>query len=109
MITTIRHQKSACSYGDYLEPLSQLSSVNGRAAGTRALAIGRCNARTKNTSYSMFSGKRPIYSVVLRNRSALPITETELKLIAALAIIGLSTMPNHGNSAPAAIGTPMKL
>jgi len=30
------------------------------------------------------------------SRKALPITETELKLIAAAAIIGLSRIPNHG-------------
>ena len=38
-----------------------------------------------------------------------PITETELKLIAALAIIGLSRIPSHGYSTPAAIGTPSEL
>ena len=38
----------------------------------------------------------PIYRSARRNRSALPITETELKVIAALAIIGLSSSPNHG-------------
>jgi cobalt-zinc-cadmium resistance protein CzcA len=31
-----------------------------------------------------------------RNRSALPITETELKLMAAAAIIGDNSRPNHG-------------
>ncbi len=31
-----------------------------------------------------------------RNRSALAITDTELKLIAAAAIIGLSRMPKKG-------------
>ncbi len=44
-----------------------------------------------------------------RSRSALVITETELRAIAALAIIGLRTMPNVGYSTPAATGTPMKL
>ena len=33
------------------------------------------------------------YQDARRNRSALPITDTELKLIAALAIIGLSSHP----------------
>ena len=36
------------------------------------------------------------YSFTVRNRSALAITETELKLIAAPAIIGLRRMPNSG-------------
>ena len=31
-----------------------------------------------------------------RNRKALPITETELKLIAAAAIIGLNRIPKKG-------------
>jgi hypothetical protein len=37
------------------------------------------------------------------------ITETELKLMAAAAIIGLSNKPKTGNKTPAAIGTPMEL
>ena len=36
------------------------------------------------------------YNFLFRNLSALPITDTELNAIAALAIIGLSKIPNHG-------------
>lgn len=36
------------------------------------------------------------YTFALRRRSALPITETELKLIAAAAMIGLSNRPVNG-------------
>jgi len=36
------------------------------------------------------------HSETFRNRSALAITETELKLIAALANIGLNNHPNTG-------------
>jgi hypothetical protein len=39
----------------------------------------------------------------------LPITVTELNVIAPLAIIGLSNTPNHGYRIPAAIGTPATL
>jgi len=39
----------------------------------------------------------------------LPTTETELRLMAAAAIIGLSRSPSQGYSAPAAIGTPAAL
>jgi hypothetical protein len=39
----------------------------------------------------------------------LAITDTELKLIAALAIIGLSSKPNTGYNRPAASGTPRAL
>ena len=44
-----------------------------------------------------------------RNRSALKTTQTELKLIAALARIGLRSKPKKGYSAPAATGTPSAL
>jgi hypothetical protein len=37
-----------------------------------------------------------LYSSTLRSLSAFPITETELNVMAALAIIGLSSNPNHG-------------
>ena len=39
---------------------------------------------------------RPPYNFMRRSRSAFAITETELKLIAAPAIIGLRRMPNSG-------------
>jgi hypothetical protein len=37
------------------------------------------------------------------------MTETELRLIAALAIIGLNKRPKNGYNAPAAIGMPSVL
>src|SRR4029079_4543321 len=43
----------------------------------------------------------PPYTSILRRRRALAITETELKLIAAAAIIGLSNKPKNGYSTPA--------
>ena len=36
------------------------------------------------------------YRSIFRNRSALAMTDTELKVIAALAIIGLNSNPNAG-------------
>ena len=39
---------------------------------------------------------REIYSRAVRSRKAFPITETELMLMAAAAIIGLSSQPNTG-------------
>lgn len=48
-------------------------------------------------------------SLARRNRSALPITDTELKLIAAAAIIGLISNPKAGKSTPAPNGTPSAL
>ena len=51
----------------------------------------------------------PYHSSSLRSLSAFAITETELKVIAALAIIGLSSRPKTGYSTPAATGTPSVL
>src|SRR6185369_7426981 len=48
-------------------------------------------------------------SFVVLSRRAFAITDTELKLIAAAAIIGLSNTPKTGYSTPAAIGTPSVL
>jgi hypothetical protein len=43
------------------------------------------------------------------SRRALAITDTELKLMAAAAIIGLSSRPKNGYRMPAATGTPRVL
>lgn len=47
--------------------------------------------------------------LVDRKRNALAITETELKLMAAAAIMGDNKIPKNGNRTPAAIGTPRVL
>ena len=45
----------------------------------------------------------------LRRRSALPITDAELRLIASAAIKGDSSQPVNGYNTPAAIGMPSAL
>jgi formate hydrogenlyase subunit 4 len=45
------------------------------------------------------------HSRISLNRSALTITVTELKLIAAAATMGLISTPSHGYNTPAATGT----
>lgn len=52
------------------------------------------------------NGKYIIMIYFLLNLNAFDITETELKLMAAAAIIGLNSIPKNGNSIPAATGTP---
>jgi len=50
------------------------------------------------------------FSPIVLNRNALPITDTELKLMAAAAIIGFSSrFAEIGYRIPAAIGTPRAL
>ena len=43
-----------------------------------------------------FASRGPPYSEIRLNRKALPMTDTELNVIAALAIIGLSSSPMNG-------------
>ena len=49
------------------------------------------------------------YSFTRFNRSAFITTDTELKLMAAAAMIGESSRPKNGYSTPAAIGMPSTL
>src|SRR5437868_1239317 len=71
------------------------------------LALAACHAAVPPSTIR--GARETSYSRARRSRSALPITDTELALIAALAIIRLSRRPNTGYSTPAAIGTPSRL
>ena len=53
-------------------------------------------AGTLNGWYYDSWGMCRFYNVTLRKRNALPITDTELRLMAAAAIMGLSSSPNTG-------------
>src|SRR6185437_15177380 len=53
--------------------------------------------------------RSPAHIRATRSRRALPMTETELRLIAAAAMMGLNNNPIAGYSAPAAMGTPSTL
>ncbi len=53
--------------------------------------------------------KSASYSAIFRSLRELLITDTELKLIAAAAMMGDSNNPNTGYNIPAAIGTPTEL
>ena len=62
--------------------------------------------------YSPGDSKSPgefSHNFTFLNLSEFAITDTELKLMAAAAIIGDNKIPNTGNKAPAAIGTPITL
>ena len=68
-------------------------------------SIGRPSCRPLHRGQAVGGG----HKWSLRNLRAFPTTDTELKLIAAAAIIGLNTTPQIGYSAPAAIGIPNTL
>lgn len=62
---------------------------------------GRCREEErehdcKRTSHHVGTSIQGAYSPIRRSLKALPMTDTELKVMAALAIIGLSSRPNHG-------------
>ena len=67
------------------------------------------NARAENQENGRFPASASAGEGACRSRSAFTTTDTENRLVANAAIIGLSTQPNTGNSSPAAIGTPTAL
>jgi hypothetical protein len=81
--------------------------------GPQALAAPPAAARYTGPDSISFKVPYPAWMAHHRRarcrRSALRITDTELALIAALAMIGDSSRPNSGYSAPAATGTPSAL
>ncbi len=76
-----------------------------------AEAEKRCGQNGREDSALLLSAARAAHPQIraARRRSALPITDTELKLMAAAAMMGLNSSPNAGYSTPAATGIPMTL
>src|ERR1035437_3644854 len=66
---------------------------------------GAVSLRSKGAGFDSRSSNHA-ESLTFRRRRAFVITDTELKLIAAAAIIGLSNRPKNGYRIPAAMGTP---
>jgi hypothetical protein len=79
------------------------SSRCSKTTGAGAASSTDCSKRFADSAVT-----KP-YTLTLRNRSALPTTDTDDRLIARAATIGLSKSPNAGYSRPAAIGTPNAL
>ena len=65
--------------------------------------------QAKRSSHSVSYAIAAGHSFTLLSLSALLITDTELKLMAAAAMMGLSNIPNLGYRMPAAMGTPTEL
>lgn len=70
------------------------------------VSLSRCRLSTACTPPAYAGGSD---SFTFLNLNAFVITDTELNVIARLAIIGESKIPKMGKSTPAAIGTPMML
>ena len=80
-------------------------------ASSPSLVLHRARHLSRTGCEGAARGRRRglAYTRALLSRSALPTTETELKLIAAAAMMGLSSTPKKGYSTPAATGTPRLL
>jgi hypothetical protein len=77
---------------------------NAPKSSTHKNPAGSANLKFEISAFESLS-----HNSSLLNRNALAMTETELKVIAALAIIGLSNNPVTGYNTPAATGIPMTL
>jgi hypothetical protein len=88
---------------------------SAEAVACPRLADSRCSTAHVPSPPCALAAKRPGppvvtgYVAVPRSRSALVMTETELRLIASAAIIGDSSRPVNGYSRPAARGMPRAL
>ena len=71
-------------------------TVVGQARRLLVAAARWAGFNTRVLATEMRFAQRSGYSLTDRNRSAFAITETELKLIAAPAIIGLRRTPKNG-------------
>ena len=69
---------------------------HARLRATVALMLGENRSARNPLSFPLPSGQRESYKRTRVRRNALAITSTELALIAALAIIGLSRRPKAG-------------
>ncbi|CAN5805465.1 hypothetical protein BH11PSE8_BH11PSE8_21870 [soil metagenome] len=98
-------------------------AVRSTASGYRLAAVARPTDRALSRqatlarhelagasgSAARFETAHFLSSLAPRRRSALPMTEAELRLMATAAISGDSSQPVRGNSTPAASGMPSEL
>lgn len=96
----------------YGVPAQHSDSLLCRFVGRRSSAIipqSQIPHSEESLCYSNPALPRSNQRRTVLSRSAFVITETELKLMAAAAIIGLSSKPKNGYKIPAAMGTPIEL
>jgi hypothetical protein len=74
---------------------SQSSSQTTPSTGVTASSKARTSAEERILTTLPVYLRVP-YSSARRSLKAFPITDTELNVMAALAIMGLSSSPNHG-------------
>jgi hypothetical protein len=86
--------------------LGQTGAVSSRTATSIPVAI-RASAIFLNTHISLLEAASQ--SLIALSRSALAMTDTDDRLIAAAAIIGDRSVPRTGNRTPAATGIPSTL
>ena len=85
------------------------SAVHNVSPHRTNTAAANAIASQGHNQVHLFMANPFCYSFTRLSRSAFNITDTELKLIAAAAIMGESSKPKNGYSTPAATGMPSKL
>ena len=87
-----------------------------RAPARTPLQLTRCISQVNNKEHHVIEKVTLfvpqfslLYIFAFLSRRALVITDTDEKLMAAAAMMGLSKIPNNGYRAPAATGTPTEL
>jgi hypothetical protein len=101
-------KKKASVHGCSFDAITVTHRVTAGAIETGP-ATGSCRHPIRTRHMGRGAGTTPAHRAVFRRRRALPITETELRLIAAAASMGLSSRSKKGYSTPAATGTPRAL
>jgi hypothetical protein len=91
---TIRPERVGRKIGNLDD--ADVARVNIALAFVMGLAIGKTAKDHPHEAIAVPDSYDPHYSRTKRSLSALPITDTELKLIAAAATIGLKSKPKVG-------------
>src|SRR5579863_4503150 len=103
-----RSSAHACVKQNAIKPANSMTFDIGLSLGPSGSRSGAPLSDDKSGDDFIRSGERR-HKLALRRRRALPITDTELRDMAAAAMAGLKRMPVNGYRTPAAIGTPREL
>ncbi len=103
--------------GDFLRDLGRAGSNGGYVKTSLLIGFEMNVAHDEAGAHGADAIRLPrrigqmlkVHNSTFRKRNAFVITDTELNVMAAAAMMGLSRSPNTGYSTPAAMGTPRAL
>lgn len=102
-------EEQTCIGGSYAQAMA---NIWRRCRSIRQAGDRDCSGRESHMALGSphpISSSRHNQSLAVRSLREFPMTETELKLMAAAAIMGFSSNPTNGYRTPAASGTPRAL